>query len=91
MQPRSVEESLCDRAVGVDAAVAEEGPVAAGLFHGGGGRISAMRISSVSRPARARMRPKGSAMKEPPQNSMPPAAGAFVADAVDGGDEDAVG
>ena len=35
----------------------------------------AMRISSVSRPARARTRPNGSARNEPPQNSRPPPAG----------------
>ena len=35
--------------------------------------------------------PEGSATNEPPQNSSPPSSAPFVADAVDRGDEDAVG
>ena len=78
-------------AVGVDPAVAEERPVAAGLLLRASGRSATIRISSLSRPARARTRPKGSATNEPPQNSRPPSAGPFVADPVDGRDEHAVG
>ena len=55
------------------------------------GSHSASRISSVSRPALARIRPKGSARNEPPQNSSPPPAGALVADPVHGADVHPVG
>ena len=55
------------------------------------GSQAAMRTSSVSWPARAMTRPKGSARNEPPQNSRPPPDGPFVADPVDGRDVDAVG
>ena len=44
----------------------------------------AIRTSSDSSPARAMIRPKGSATNELPQNSRPPVDGPFVADPVDG-------
>ena len=64
---------------------------AGGWFRSGRGRRSTIRISSWSCEAWAMTRPKGSAAKaEPPQNSIPPSGGTFVADPVDGDDVDAV-